>query len=379
MANAAPLPYNHNGPPVFDEASDLPPGMPRMHYFKCDIDALWGVLVEMPFELGGFYMRAILAMYKHMEGLPADDNVARMRLGGMDIRTYRRMKAALLARPKCFVEKPSGRISNVRFEEEISSYVTEFKNRQKAGFEREEKRRSLPTSAELPPNFHPTSGELPAKVQEKSGELPANIDREKSKNHNKINGRDTTVLAQRDHNGTTTGVPRARVLELELDKETTLLSARDPEDGVSKSNPWRSKTKQLEDILREAAGECIGDPVNTAALSAVMEPLVWLDNGCDLKLDIVPTLRARGSKINPRSVHSWGYFTNAVRDARDKRLNLHAKLELPKEASSHDARRKHWLENTEHGREMVRSLGKNKAIEFYDEKVAPAMSGANAG
>lgn len=215
-----PIKFDHNGPPVFDSAADIPSDIPKMHFFKCDINALWDVLVEMPFEEGGFYMRSLLAMYRHMEGLPADDNVARMRLGGIDIRTYRRMKARLVGRPKCLIEKPSGRISNSRFEEEITEYVSEFRNRQKAGFETAEKQRvaraSRPTSGELPADFQPTSGGSPADLGRTSGKLPAKQTGELSKNINEINDRDAAIpVSLRPHGDRN----ERAILDLELDKK----------------------------------------------------------------------------------------------------------------------------------------------------------------
>jgi uncharacterized protein YdaU (DUF1376 family) len=189
----------HNGPPVFESAEDIR-DVPNMHYFKLDIEALWKVLVELPLDVGGFYMRMLLSMYRHMEGLPADDNLARMRLGGIDIRTYRRIKAVLLAHPGCLVQKPSGRISNNRFEEEVTSYVIEYRNRQEAALAREEKKRLTaeiqPTSGELRADFRPTSGELRGEVRDKSGELPGNQNRDLSGKPNQINGSTTRVLPE---------------------------------------------------------------------------------------------------------------------------------------------------------------------------------------
>ena len=230
--------HNSLAPMTFDSAADLPRDIPRMHYFKCDIDALWDVLVEMPLEMGGFYMRAILSMYKHMEGLPADDEVARMRLGGMDIRTYRRLKAVLLARPKCLVERPSGRISNGRFEEEIISYVTEFKKRRDAAIEREAQKRSAQRSRELPGKVGQKSAELRPEVPAKSAGSPPNIRRDVFEILNEINMGPTTVLAEIDQSGGQTVVPHARVIrtivrEEKEESQTQSLDLPLPETRIS--------------------------------------------------------------------------------------------------------------------------------------------------
>lgn len=192
--------FGHNGPPVFESAEDIR-DVPNMHYFKLDIEALWKVLVELPLDVGGMYMRMLLSMYRHMEGLPADDNLARMRLGGIDIRTYRRIKAVLLAHPGCLVQRPSGRISNTRFEEEVTAYVVEYRNRQEAALAREEKKRQeaqiAPTSAGLRPDFRETSAGLPGEVGGKSAGSRANQNRDLSEKINEINGGATTVLPER--------------------------------------------------------------------------------------------------------------------------------------------------------------------------------------
>ena len=79
-------PIGHNGPPAdeidysnpnwlksFEVRANLPPDLPTMHFFKCDIKALYNALLQMPMEQRGFYMTALLAMYDRMEPLPADD------------------------------------------------------------------------------------------------------------------------------------------------------------------------------------------------------------------------------------------------------------------------------------------------------------------
>lgn len=113
----------------FETRGDLPPDIPRMHFFKCDIEPLYNALKKMPLEQRGFYITALLAMYSNMEPLPADDRAGMIALGVSDLRIYRRLKATLLDADRCLVAKPSGRVTNPRFEEEIQKYVQSFKNR----------------------------------------------------------------------------------------------------------------------------------------------------------------------------------------------------------------------------------------------------------
>jgi hypothetical protein len=49
------------------------------------------------------------------------------------------------------------------------------------------------------------------------------------------------------------------------------------------------------------------------------EPSRWLANGCDLEKDILPVIRARAAKAPHGSIRSWGYFTQAVADAKAAR------------------------------------------------------------
>jgi hypothetical protein len=77
-----------------------------------------------------------------------------------------------------------------------------------------------------------------------------------------------------------------------------------------------TRARELGEILCEASG--ITDATKTAGLLSLSEPHAWLAQGCDLEMDVLPTLRAiaaRGRKFN-----GWGYCTKAVIEARDRRL-----------------------------------------------------------
>lgn len=69
----------------------------------------------------------------------------------------------------------------------------------------------------------------------------------------------------------------------------------------------------LENKLREAANL---EHSISPALMQLSDPIRWIENGCDLDLDIIPTLRAKSRG----RVSSWSYFSNPVFEARDKRL-----------------------------------------------------------
>ncbi len=75
--------------------------------------------------------------------------------------------------------------------------------------------------------------------------------------------------------------------------------------------------RDLSDKLFEAAGNAMNRTVGT--LEVMATPKNWLDNGCDLELDILPTVRALASRRPPQSLKTWGYFTEAIADAKAAR------------------------------------------------------------
>jgi uncharacterized protein YdaU (DUF1376 family) len=377
----APHPFAHNGPPVIDSAADLPEGLPKMHYFKCDIEALWNVLVELPFDVGGFYMRALLAMYKHMEGLPADDNVARMRLGGMDIRTYRRMKAILLAQPKCFYEKPSGRVSNPRFEEEISSYVIEFRNRQNAAKDREAKKRDRP-------DFQPTSGRSSAEVQPKSGgsrsevpamsgKLPTNIFAEVSEKPNKINGNNTTIVAERAPQGGHEDDPHARVTRVivrDRDREERkeeslpLQQVAAPDAAADEFSILNGTTEVIASFIGQAANV---PPVNAKAM---LRSNIQIYGGPAVNEAYALTIAqmAAGPVANP-----YRYFLKTAEGIRDKKSKSAAPAKSAVRDDT-DAAVLSRLKDSEIGRKWIADLGEAGALAKYRKHRPNGGHAANA-
>lgn len=197
----------HNRPP-FESAADLPEDIPKLHYFKLDIQALRKAIFDKPLEQRGAFISVLLAMYEFMEPLPADDNVARMRCGIMDIRVYRRVKRELVDLGLAHLTL-SGRLSNRRFEDEIAAYVTDFVTRQRAAKESKvapaQRKPSEALGAEIRASYTPTSGE-PKGVAKP--ELSMELNHDLSEKTSNFNG------------GTAASdVLRARVLELELELE----------------------------------------------------------------------------------------------------------------------------------------------------------------
>lgn len=169
--------HGHNGAPVYECRNDLPEKTPPLEWFKCNPKDVLDDLLRLPLDERGFYATAWLAMYSEMEMLPADDRMAAHRLG-MDVRSYRPYLAKLLERRSAtsnvplLYRRPSGRISNHRYEEEITAYVDVVKKRKEAASDREAKRKirvaSSPQSADA---CHPDVGGM----SDGSGDIPQTL------------------------------------------------------------------------------------------------------------------------------------------------------------------------------------------------------------
>lgn len=220
----------HNNPPI-ETAADLPDGMPKMHFFKCDIAALRKATIDKPLDIRGAYLAVLLAMYEHMEPLPADDHMAMMRTGIRDARVWRRVKGELIKLGLVQV-RASGRLTNSRFEEEITSYVVEFRNRQKAAIEREQKARVARTtkapkaaqnekigssSAVVSPQLAASYAVASPQLQPSSALTNSELSRSNGKNPNEINGASTTTVPEPSPRANHESRIRARDLEIELD------------------------------------------------------------------------------------------------------------------------------------------------------------------
>lgn len=75
----------------------------------------------------------------------------------------------------------------------------------------------------------------------------------------------------------------------------------------------------LSDRLFEACNGSLDNPVNCMGLLNVSIPTMWINQGCDLELDILPTLRAAGKKHHGKRIRSWSYFTAMVAEAKATR------------------------------------------------------------
>lgn len=101
---------------------------------------------------------------------------------------------------------------------------------------------------------------------------------------------------------------------------TTQVASSLPETARDDATPRCEDLKVFYDRLCDAASACLDNPANCQGLINTMIPQTWINSGCDLELDILPALRAKAATHKGRRVWSWDYFTNAVADARVKRL-----------------------------------------------------------
>lgn len=90
---------------------------------------------------------------------------------------------------------------------------------------------------------------------------------------------------------------------------------------------------------------------------------MWMNEGCDIESDIMPTLKEitqRRGKTKKDKIGTFAYFTNSVRAARDKRLIepfVQEKLREPSQAEKDALRAKNII--------FCRKIG--RYIPTYDE------------
>jgi hypothetical protein len=99
----------------------------------------------------------------------------------------------------------------------------------------------------------------------------------------------------------------------ETKKQDTTLDARAPVPRTAED------LDRLQKRLLVAANGAIADPAVAPGLLSLAEPIRWLENGFDLELDIVPTIRSRAHKQRPRTIRAWSFFTEAISEAKAAR------------------------------------------------------------
>lgn len=89
---------------------------------------------------------------------------------------------------------------------------------------------------------------------------------------------------------------------------------------------------EVGDQLLAACNGSLANPVNCQGLLSYAIPQGWIDAGCDIDDDILPTLKAVGKRAHDskKIVKTWNFFSDAVMQARDQRVQGLKNLETPR-------------------------------------------------
>ncbi|WP_395443594.1 hypothetical protein [Caulobacter sp. UC70_42] len=145
-------------------------------------------------------------------------------------------------------------------------------------------------------------------------------DNETENRHRDVTERHTVTPLARVRDNITNSVDRPNLTTLH-NADVRPVSGDDVE-WPPVSPPERRYLDRLEGLLRHVGGNALNQ---TAPNLMVLAPILALGSAgsgpiCDLYADIIPTIAARCAKARPNSITQWGYFTEAIREARDRRL-----------------------------------------------------------
>jgi hypothetical protein len=103
------------------------------------------------------------------------------------------------------------------------------------------------------------------------------------------------------------------------------------------ATPTCTRTREGIDQIRKRLLEAGGGAINEAygGFLVLSDPIRWIDSGCDLEMDIVPAIQKAVAAKRGGKIVCWGYFTDAVQEARDRRLAPLAGASLPNGAHVH--------------------------------------------
>jgi len=228
----------------------------------------------MTLEHEGAYMRFLAHLYNRGKPFP-DDDTFMARVMNLSSRVWKRIKAALIDMGKIVCR--NGALTNARFEIERCKRAEEMRKKAAAAEARwGQKRQSLP---EVSPKFAESLPEVLTKLAETE-----------PKKANEIN-------------------ETAKIVHMESVIRNPISEIRDKKVVVDCHN--------LADRMFEAGGVALNRAAGS--LEVMSEPRGWMEQGCDLELDILPVVRLLSGRAKPGSVRQWRYFAGAVVEARDRR------------------------------------------------------------
>lgn len=99
--------------------------------------------------------------------------------------------------------------------------------------------------------------------------------------------------------------------ELEADRNSIIKVAASTLPPTAEMN-----SKVLSAMLMDAAGDCLANPAAAPGLLSMLVPQMWLDQGCSLEKDILPTLRAIAARPRRQKIIAWTYFNKAMSEAK---------------------------------------------------------------
>lgn len=76
---------------------------------------------------------------------------------------------------------------------------------------------------------------------------------------------------------------------------------------------------ELSDRLVAACNGALDSPANRLGMISMAVPQMWISEGADLEMDVIPTLKVAGVKYHGKRIRTWDYFTPMIADAKARR------------------------------------------------------------
>ena len=236
-------------------------------------------------EQEGLYIRMCMFLAETARRVPLDDTEA-SRMLNVQTRNYRRVLGELLRLGK--IKRHNDGYGNDRIEYE--------RDRAKAATDKKSNREH-PAATERSADREADQGQNHRENSTVSVETEAI-----SPNYSRSNGVITELAAE---------IPKQNQSPFIEPIPRTIDSS-----VVARETDW----KLIETRLAEAAGPIMQCQSVAPGLANLSTPLWWIDQGCDLERDIIPTIREVAKRRAGKSkVSSWDFFTAAVANAKAKR------------------------------------------------------------
>lgn len=124
-----------------------------------------------------------------------------------------------------------------------------------------------------------------------------------------VHGATGTANDATDGAGTELAPPRAQ-----MESSSKIVST---ENQQQQQQYTAADANEIYEQLSSAAGKALS-PV-AVGLHVVSDVIGWISDGADFELDILPTVKALARRTPAHKINSWGYFRQAVAEAKAKR------------------------------------------------------------